>query len=77
MKEEIKFIEVKVTQLDTSKTYIFQVEVDGMPKEQVIRYITRLSDMLINLGFQKDKFIIVPTCNGLNTFDIKEVTTHD
>lgn len=63
----------EVKELTKGHTYIIQVEIGDMPKEQTINYLTRLSEKLKELGLAD--FLITPTSNGqgvLKFYELKD-----
>ena len=60
-----------VTELNANNAYIVQVEIGGMPKELVKRYIDNLTNKLKEIGLEK--IIIIPTDNGLGELIFREV----
>ena len=60
-----------VTELNTNNAYIVQVEVGGMPRELIKRYIDNLTNKLKEIGLEK--IIVIPTNNSLGELIFREV----
>jgi len=73
LKNRINITEIKATQLDTSKSYIFQIDVKDLPDEDILNQINFLQERLIKIGFNKDKILFMVTKNKKPTVKIKEV----
>ena len=70
---ELKVIELKTTQIDPLKSYLFQVELGEMPKDNVSECLHYLHDLCVERLGLKENFIIVPTFNGECEIKIAEV----
>ena len=70
---ELKVVELKTTQIDPLKAYLFQVELGEMPKDHVGEYLHYLHDLCVERLGLKENFIIVPTFKGEREIKITEV----
>ena len=57
---------IEIHNLVKNESYIAEIEVGDMPKEQVVRFCSVLSEKFKEVGLQNT--IIVPTCRGIGKF---------
>ena len=67
---KLEDVEVEITKLEKGQTYLFQVEVGDLPREQVHNLLTSLRDNLNKRGIEG---IFTIKVNGTGSIITKEV----
>lgn len=66
--EIIKKYDIQLTELLEDNTYIIEIEVGDMPKEEIFNVCSKIKQCFDNIGVSKS--IIVPTYSGKRTISI-------
>ena len=77
VKEFVKINEdtiAKLSTLDPSKVYVFEIETDNLPLEELFKFVIDLRDAM---GKYNIKGVYIPTINGIKSINIKELSKYE